>query len=98
MRSPVAVNTAFAIADGVGGKAGSPRPVSGLLDFGKCTSMGGVCGIFTSGEDNVYRVAPVGRSTPANAAHLPAVLSALALYCEMQYVMITRKGRKYEST
>jgi hypothetical protein len=29
MRSPVAVNTAFAIAGKIGGNAGSPKPVGG---------------------------------------------------------------------
>jgi hypothetical protein len=40
MRSPVAVNTAFAIAGKICGNAGSPNPVGGLLDFRKWTSMG----------------------------------------------------------
>lgn len=49
MRSPVAVNTAFAIAGRIGGNAGSPKPVGELLDLIQWTSMGGVCDIFTSG-------------------------------------------------
>jgi len=49
MRSPVAVNTALAIAGRIGGNAGSPSPVVGLFDFRKCASMGGVCYIFNSG-------------------------------------------------
>lgn len=49
MRSSVAVNTAFAIAGRIGGSAVSPNPVGGLLDLIQCTSIGGVCDIFTSG-------------------------------------------------
>jgi len=49
MRSPVAVKTAFAIAGRIGGNAGSPNPVGELLDLIQCTSMGGVCDIFTNG-------------------------------------------------
>lgn len=33
MRSPVAVNTAFAIAGKIGGSAGSPKPVGKRLDL-----------------------------------------------------------------
>jgi hypothetical protein len=35
MRSPVAVKIALQIAGTIGGKAGSPSPVGGLLDFRK---------------------------------------------------------------
>jgi hypothetical protein len=35
MRSPVAVNIAFAITGKIGGNAGSPKPVGGLSDFRK---------------------------------------------------------------
>ena len=49
MCSPVAVKTALAIAGRIGGKAGSPNPVGDLLDLIQCTSMGGVCDIFTMG-------------------------------------------------
>jgi hypothetical protein len=49
MRSPVAVKIALLIAGRIGGKAGSPNPVGGLLVFRKWTSMGGVCDIFTKG-------------------------------------------------
>jgi short chain dehydrogenase len=49
MRSPVAVKIALLTAGKIGGKAGSPNPVGGLLDFRKWTSMGGVCDIFTNG-------------------------------------------------
>jgi hypothetical protein len=49
MRSPVAVKIALLTAGKIGGKAGSPNPVGGLLDFRKWTSMGGACDIFNIG-------------------------------------------------
>ena len=49
MRSPVAVKIALQTAGRIGGNAGSPKPVGELLDLIQCTSIGGVCDIFTSG-------------------------------------------------
>lgn len=49
MRSPVAVKIAWQTAGKIGGNAGAPMPVGALLDVTQCTSMGGVCDIFTIG-------------------------------------------------
>ena len=49
IRSPVAAKIAFAAAGMIGGKAGSPNPVGGLLVFRKCTSIAGACGILSHG-------------------------------------------------
>ena len=42
--SPVALKIALQMAGAKGGKAGSPNPVGGLLDWIKCTSICGVLG------------------------------------------------------
>ena len=50
MRSPVAVKIALQTAGRIGGRAGSPKPVGGLLVFRKWTSIcGGACDILNIG-------------------------------------------------
>ncbi len=49
IRSPVAAKIALAVAGMMGGKAGSPNPVGGLLVFRKYTSIAGACGILSHG-------------------------------------------------
>jgi hypothetical protein len=50
----IAVKIALRIEGRIGGNAGSPRPVGELLDFRKCTSLGGACSSFVTNPPKVH--------------------------------------------